>query len=99
MEIADPHTASSAPSDPTDTRPWSEERLHRSRHGRMVAGVAAGMADYLGIDPVMVRIGFVVLAVMGGLALPLYVAGWLLIPEDGTERSLAEDLLSRERVG
>jgi phage shock protein PspC (stress-responsive transcriptional regulator) len=93
MEIADPPTESSAPS---DNGPRSEERLHRRRDGRMVAGVAAGLADYFGIDPTLVRIGFLVLAVMGGLALPLYVAGWLLIPEEGAEFSLAEDLLSRE---
>jgi phage shock protein PspC (stress-responsive transcriptional regulator) len=96
MEIADPHTESSAPPDPGGQ---SEERLHRRRHGRMVAGVAAGMADFFGIDPTLVRIGFVVLAVMGGLAIPLYVAGWLLIPEEGAELSVAEDLLAREPVG
>ena len=64
----------------------------------MVAGVAAGMADYFDIDPTMVRIGFVILSLMGGLAIPLYVAGWLLIPEEGAELSVAEDLLARERV-
>jgi phage shock protein C len=65
----------------------------------MVAGVAAGMADYFDIDPTMVRIGFVVLSLMGGLAIPLYVAGWLLIPEEGARTSVAEDLLVREPVG
>ena len=94
METADPHTESSPP----DAGPESEERLHRRRHGRMVAGVAAGMADYFDIDPTLVRIGFVVLSLMGGLAIPLYVAGWLLIPEEGVEHSVAEDLLARERI-
>jgi phage shock protein C len=65
----------------------------------MVAGVAAGMADYFDIDPTMVRIGFVVLSLMGGLAIPLYAAGWLLIPEEGARTSVAEDLLVREPVG
>jgi phage shock protein C len=95
MEIADPHTESSPSS---NTGPRSEERLHRRRHGRMVAGVAAGMADYFDIDPTLVRIGFVVLSFMGGLAIPLYVAGWLLIPEEGVGHSVAEDLLARERI-
>lgn len=75
-----------------------EERLHRSRRNRMVAGVASGLADYFDVDPTLVRIGFVVLTLMGGLAVPLYVAGWLLIPEEGAELSMAEDLLARERV-
>jgi phage shock protein PspC (stress-responsive transcriptional regulator) len=63
----------------------------------MLAGVAAGLADYFDIDPTLVRVGFVVLSLMGGLAVPLYLAGWLLIPEEGTEVSVGEELLARER--
>ena len=62
----------------------------------MVAGVAAGFADYLGVDPTLVRIGFVVLALMGGIAVPLYLAGWLLIPEEDGGRTVAEALFTRE---
>jgi phage shock protein PspC (stress-responsive transcriptional regulator) len=58
----------------------------------MIAGVAAGLADYVDIDPTLVRIGFVVLALMGGLAIPLYLAGWLLIPDEDSEQSMAEEL-------
>ena len=75
-----------------------EERLHRSRDGRMLAGVAAGLADYFDIDPTLVRIGFVALALLGGLAVPVYLAGWLLIPEEDTDVSVAEELLARERA-
>ncbi len=71
-------------------------RLHRFRSGRMVAGVAAGLADYLDVDPTLVRIGFVVLALMGGVAVPLYVAGWLLIPDEGSEQSMAEEMLHHQ---
>jgi phage shock protein PspC (stress-responsive transcriptional regulator) len=74
------------------------DRLHRPRAHRMVAGVAAGMADYFDIDPMLVRMGFVVLTLIGGLALPLYLAGWLLIPEEGADYSVAEELLARERA-
>ena len=81
------------------TQPGGDDpRLHRAGRGRMLAGVAAGLADYFDVDPTLVRIGFVVLTLMGGLAVPLYVAGWLLIPEEGAELSMAEDLLARERV-
>jgi phage shock protein PspC (stress-responsive transcriptional regulator) len=62
----------------------------------MLAGVAAGMADYFDIDPTLVRIGFVALSLLGGLAVPLYLAGWLLIPEEGADGSVAEELLARE---
>jgi phage shock protein PspC (stress-responsive transcriptional regulator) len=59
----------------------------------MLAGVAAGLADYFDIDPTLVRVGFVALTLMGGLAVPLYLAGWLLIPEEGADESVAEEWL------
>src|SRR5581483_7725239 len=63
--------------------------LRRPVQGRMLAGVAAGLARYFGIDETLVRIAFVVLTVAGGVGLPLYLAGLLLIPEEGSEVSLA----------
>ena len=68
--------------------------LHRPVNDRMIAGVASGIARYLGVDTSIVRIAFVVLAFVGGAALPLYVAGWLLIPEDGADQSIAGELFS-----
>ena len=78
--------------------PPAEQRLHRAGRGRMLAGVAAGLADYFDVDPTIVRIGFVALAFLGGLAVPLYLAGWLLIPDEESDLSLAEELLARERA-
>jgi phage shock protein PspC (stress-responsive transcriptional regulator) len=72
------------------TRP---QPLCRPAHDRMLAGVAVGLADYLGIDVLIVRIVFAVLAVVGGAGVPLYLAGWLLIPEEGAEQSIASDLI------
>lgn len=46
----------------------------------MVAGVAAGLGEYFDVDPVLFRVGFVVLAFVWGLAIPVYLAAWLLIP-------------------
>jgi phage shock protein PspC (stress-responsive transcriptional regulator) len=82
------------------TGPGSDpaEHLHRSGQDRMLAGVAGGLADYFDVDPTLVRIGFVALAFLGGLAVPLYLAGWLLIPEEGNGHSVAEELLERERT-
>ena len=74
-----------------------EQRLHRRHRGRMLGGVAAGLADYFDVDPTLVRIGFVALAFVGGLAVPLYIAGWVLIPDENTDTSIAEDLVARER--
>jgi phage shock protein PspC (stress-responsive transcriptional regulator) len=64
----------------------------------MLAGVASGLADYFDVDPMLVRIGFVVLTLVGGLAVPLYLAGWILIPEEGADLSVAEELLAHERA-
>jgi phage shock protein PspC (stress-responsive transcriptional regulator) len=80
--------------------------LRRPLRGRMVAGVAAGIAQHFGIDVTIVRVVFAVLTVVGftGLAylgslplylggIPLYLACWLLIPEEGSDRSIASALL------
>ena len=68
--------------------------LRRPVDDRMIAGVASGIARYLNVDVNLVRIAFVVLAFVGGAALPLYLAGWLLIPEDGAAQSIAGELFS-----
>ena len=60
-------------------------RLRRSRSDRKVAGVAGGIARHLDIDPLLVRIGFVVLAFFGGGGLILYAAAWVVVPEEQTE--------------
>lgn len=67
--------------------------LRRARSGRMLAGVSAGLADYLGVDVTIIRIAFAVTAVLGGAGIPAYLACLLLIPEEGSDVSLAADLI------
>ena len=55
--------------------------LVRSDKNRIVAGVCQGLGEYLGIDPLILRILFVVLALANGTGLVLYVMGWLFIPK------------------
>ena len=97
-----------APATESDPRPqppfgWDSERpaLRRPFGDRMLAGVAAGLARYFGVDPMLVRIAFVVLTVVGGAGIPLYLAGLLLIPDEGSDVSIAgsiiESLQSRSR--
>ena len=64
----------------------------------MFTGTAAGIASYLGMDPTIVRVIFVALCLMGGAGLPLYVAAWLLIPEEGAHQSIAADLIGHARA-
>ena len=63
-------------------------RLVRRTDNKVIAGVASGIAAYLGIEPILVRIAFVVLTVFGGLGALLYVIGWLLIPPAGASESI-----------
>jgi phage shock protein PspC (stress-responsive transcriptional regulator) len=80
--------ASSAPPPPAGRRP-----LRRAYHGRMLAGVAAGIGDYLDVDITIIRVAFVAFAVLGGAGIPAYLACLLLMPEEGSDVSLASDLL------
>ncbi len=54
---------------------------------RKLAGVAGGLARHLDIDPILLRVAFVVLVFFGGSGILLYVACWLLLPEDGKPRA------------
>jgi len=65
----------------------------------MLAGVASGLAEYAGIDVLIVRIAFAVLTFLGGAGIPLYLVCWLLIPSEGSDKSIAADLAGDLRGG
>ena len=56
------------------------KKLHRPHEDRKIAGVCAGLGEFLELDPVLFRAAFLVLAVIGGLGILLYLVLWLLIP-------------------
>lgn len=64
-------------------------RLRRSADDRMLAGVAGGIARYLGADVTLVRVIIAALALFTGAGVALYIAAWLLIPEDGEDQPVA----------
>ena len=72
-------------------------RPRRSTGDRKIAGVAGGLGRAFGVDPILLRVAFVVLTVFGGFGGLLYVLGWLLLPGDDDEVSAAEALLGRGR--
>ena len=74
----DPPTAATQPMG-AGPRP---RRLTRSSSDRVLGGVAGGLGRYFDIDPIIFRIGFVVLALAGGAGLLAYIAGWVLVPAD-----------------
>jgi phage shock protein C len=59
----------------------TQQRLSRSRYDRMIGGVCGGLGHYFGLDPVIVRLIFVVLAITTFLTPILYPILWLVMPE------------------
>jgi phage shock protein PspC (stress-responsive transcriptional regulator) len=70
-----------------------QRTLRRSSQDRLLAGVGAGVADYLGTDVTATRVGLVAVAVLAHVAIPAYAAAWALIPEEGKSRSRAAEFL------
>ena len=58
------------------------KRLYRSKKERIIAGVCGGIGEYLGIDPTIVRILWVLLGLMGGSGIIAYIISWIIIPEE-----------------
>lgn len=78
----------------TDTR---ITRLERSRSDRMLGGVAGGLGSYFELQPAIFRVSFVVLTLMGGAGIPIYLAAALVMPDEGSEDSIAAAALRRRR--
>lgn len=60
------------------------KQLYRSKNNRMIGGVCAGLGDFFGIDPTLVRLGFVVGSLLGwaGALLVVYIVMIIVVPEE-----------------
>lgn len=58
------------------------KRLYRSESEKVLGGVCAGLGNYLGIDPVFVRIFFIVWTVLGELSVLIYIFLWIIVPRE-----------------
>jgi phage shock protein C len=58
-----------------------EKRLYKSSTDRKISGVCAGVAEYFGLDPTMVRIGYAALILFAGTGLLLYIICAIIMPE------------------
>ena len=58
------------------------KRLYRSKTNRVIGGVCGGMGEYFGIDPTIIRLIWVILALMGGTGIIAYIIAWIIIPEE-----------------
>ena len=72
--------------------------LVRTRDGRMLAGVCAGVADYLGLDVTLARVIWAVVSVItGGAGVLAYLVAWIIIPDEGQKSSLAENMVGKKQ--
>ena len=70
-------------------------KLRRRASDRVIGGVAGGIADYLNVDPLLIRAAFVGLMIFGAAGLVIYLVAWLLVPVEGSEESIVEAVLHR----
>jgi phage shock protein C len=74
------------------------KQLYRPREGRMIAGVCAGIGEYVGIDANIVRLVFAVLTIFSvGLGALVYLVAWVVVPEEGVKQSIAENYLNKNK--
>lgn len=59
-----------------------EKRLYKSNKNRMLDGVCGGLAEYFGLDPSLVRLGWVVFCLLGGSGIIAYVIAMIIIPRN-----------------
>jgi len=57
-------------------------KLYRSRSNRQIAGVCGGLAEYFNMDATLLRVLFIVLAVLGGSGIVQYLAMWIIVPRE-----------------
>ena len=62
-----------------------KDKLYRSRRIRVFGGIAGGMSQYFNLDPIIIRVIFVVVTIMHGVGLILYIILWIVIPEEPFE--------------
>jgi phage shock protein C len=70
-------------------------RLYRSRSQKMIAGVCGGLGEYFDVDPVLIRLLFVVTAFISGVGILAYLVLWIVVPFEGDE-SPRMDALKRD---
>ena len=77
--------------DTTRTPNTTRTRLERPRSGRVVSGVATGIANYTQVSTGLIRLAFIIATVFGGFGLLAYIVAWLLMPAEGQEQPVVEN--------
>jgi phage shock protein PspC (stress-responsive transcriptional regulator) len=74
------------------------KRLVKKKSQRILAGICAGLADYLDIDVTVVRIIFVFLAVFGGSGFLIYLILWLFVPGENQGKNASQEEIFKENI-
>ena len=80
-QLGDPKDFAEEDSEEQTAEPVQSKRLFRDTDNAMLAGVAAGLANYFGIDALLVRLLFVIATFAGGWGILIYIVLWILVPE------------------
>lgn len=75
--------------------PQGTRTLYRSRDNSVIAGVAGGLGEYFSLDPVIIRLLFVLAAIFGGFGIPAYIVLWIILPEEPTGEIASEDTVKK----
>lgn len=101
-QMEDPQTER-PPVEPTSPDPagggQGPRRLRRSVSDKVVGGVAGGLGHYFELDPVLVRIAFVLLVLAGGSGILLYIVLWIVMPEATTAEDVVATPVQRSESG
>ena len=66
---------------------YQSRQLMRPQQDRVLAGVCIGLARYFGIDPTIVRVGWVIFTLLGGSGFFAYLLGWAIMPDQSGKRA------------
>jgi phage shock protein C len=84
---------------PAAGAPQGERLLRRSASDKVLAGVCGGLGRYLGVEPVLLRIAAVVLALANGIGVIAYVIAWIVIPEERDGQPVGAVRAPRQETG
>ena len=75
------------------------KRLYRSRSDRQIAGVCGGIAEFFDLDPTLVRLFFVLAFLLGGHGILVYLALWLVVPEQPAGQAVIDQVSGPKQTG
>ncbi|MFZ1289121.1 MAG: PspC domain-containing protein [Melioribacteraceae bacterium] len=68
-----------------------EKKLYRSRTKKVIAGIGGGLGDYIGVDPVIIRILLILFTIFSGFGILVYIILWVVIQEEPYDNSIIND--------